>query len=113
MHRILLDYGDHPADEHYPNEQLWIEAVASLCDAHICTQLIQFFKVYTNRLYFMLFLDKLLMVVLCVAVILSGYMTVVHLIFGYSYTSYDAWIFGMNIALLLQMYDSAYGVTVK
>lgn len=46
--------------------------------------------------------------VLCIAVLLSGYMTVVHLLYGISYTSYDSWIFGMNTALLLQMYDNFY-----
>lgn len=53
-------------------------------------------------------IEIILMVVLCIAVILSGYLTIAHLMFGYSYTSYNAWIFGMNLALLLQMYDSFY-----
>lgn len=53
-------------------------------------------------------LDKILMVVLCISVLLSGYMTIAHLLWGYSYTSYDSWIFGMNLALLLQMYDASY-----
>ena len=51
-------------------------------------------------------LDKILMGVLCIAVLISGYMTIAHLLWGISYTSYDSWIFGMNIALLLQMYDA-------
>lgn len=51
-------------------------------------------------------LDKILMAVLCVAVLISGYMTIAHLLWGVSYTSYDSWIFGMNLALLLQMYDA-------
>lgn len=53
-------------------------------------------------------LDKILMATLCIAVLISGYMTVAHLVWGYSYTSYDSWIFGMNLALLLQMYDASY-----
>ena len=55
---------------------------------------------------YMLLLDRLLMIVLCIAVIISGYMTFMHIAYGSSYTSYDSWIFGMNLALLLQMYDN-------
>jgi uncharacterized membrane protein len=53
-------------------------------------------------------IEILLMISLCLAVLLSGYLTISHLMFGYSHTSYNAWIFGMNLALLLQMYDSFY-----
>jgi len=59
------------------------------------------------------FLDKVLLVVLGIAVIISGYMTVAHLTFNYEYTSYDSWIFGMNLALLLQMYDNIYNGSSK
>ena len=39
-------------------------------------------------------------------VALSGYFTLVRLLYGTRHTSYDAWIFGVNIALLLQIYDN-------
>lgn len=54
----------------------------------------------------MLFLDRVLFVLISLVVIVSGYMTAAHLIYGYNYTSYDNWIFGMNLALLLGMYDN-------
>lgn len=56
----------------------------------------------------MFLLDKILMIVLCIAVLLSGYMTIMHLVFNVHYTSYDSWIFAMNLALLLSMYDNFY-----
>jgi hypothetical protein len=58
-------------------------------------------------------LDKILMIVLGIAVLISGYMTVAHLFFKLEYTSYDSWIFGMNLALLLQMYDNIYNGSHK
>lgn len=54
----------------------------------------------------MLFLDKVLFVLITLVVIISGYMTMMHIVYGYNYTSYDNWIFGMNLALLLGMYDN-------
>jgi len=54
----------------------------------------------------MLFLDKVLFVLITLVVIISGYMTMTHIVYGYTYTSYDNWIFGMNLALLLGMYDN-------
>jgi hypothetical protein len=53
------------------------------------------------------------MIVLGIAVLISGYMTVAHLFFKLEYTSYDSWIFGMNLALLLQMYDNIYNGSHK
>ena len=53
-------------------------------------------------------LDKALLFLLCLTVILSGYITFAHIFFGTEYSSYDSWIFGMNLALLIQLYDSIY-----
>ena len=53
-------------------------------------------------------LDKALLFLLCLTVILSGYITFSHIFFGIEYSSYDSWIFGMNLALLIQLYDSIY-----
>lgn len=53
------------------------------------------------------------MVVLGVAVLISGYMTLAHLFADLEYTSYDSWIFGMNLALLLQMYDNMFNGKTK
>ena len=54
----------------------------------------------------MLFLDRVLIILVSLVVLISGYMTVTHLLYGVNYTAYDNWIFGMNLALLLGMYDN-------
>jgi len=51
-------------------------------------------------------LEYVLIAALLVVVALSGYFTLVRLLYGTRHTSYDAWIFGVNIALLLQIYDN-------
>ena len=51
-------------------------------------------------------LEYVLIAALLVVVALSGYFTLVRLVYGARHTSYDAWIFGVNIALLLQIYDN-------
>ena len=51
-------------------------------------------------------LEYVLIAALLVVVALSGYFTLVRLFYGTRHTSYDAWIFGVNIALLLQIYDN-------
>lgn len=49
--------------------------------------------------------EYILMASLFVSVILSGYLTVARLFYGMGHITYDPWIFGMNLALLLQLYD--------
>jgi hypothetical protein len=49
--------------------------------------------------------EYILMASLFVSVILSGYLTVARLFYGLGHITYDPWIFGMNLALLLQLYD--------
>jgi hypothetical protein len=50
-------------------------------------------------------IEYILMASLFVSVILSGYLTVARLFYGMGHITYDPWIFGMNLALLLQLYD--------
>lgn len=50
-------------------------------------------------------IEYVLMGSLLVSVLLSGYLTVVRLVYGTQHITYDSWIFGMNLALLLQLYD--------
>jgi hypothetical protein len=49
--------------------------------------------------------EYILMASLFVSVLLSGYLTVARLFYGLGPIAYDPWIFGMNLALLLQLYD--------
>jgi hypothetical protein len=51
------------------------------------------------------FIEYALVASLLVTVLLSGYMTVVRLFYGTQHVAYDSWIFGMGLALLLQLYD--------
>ena len=51
-------------------------------------------------------IEYILMASLFVSVLLSGYLTVMRLFYGLGGPiAYDPWIFGMNLALLLQLYD--------
>lgn len=50
-------------------------------------------------------IEYILMAALFVSVVLSGYLTVARLFYGLGPIAYDPWIFGMNLALLLQLYD--------
>jgi uncharacterized membrane protein YqhA len=50
-------------------------------------------------------IDMILITAIIVTIIISGYMTFVRLAYGTVHTSYDAWLFGMNLALLLQIMD--------
>jgi len=43
---------------------------------------------------------------LIVSILISGYMTLVRVIYDIHYITYDSWIFGMNLALLLTIHDS-------
>ena len=50
-------------------------------------------------------IDTILITAIIITIIISGYMTFVRLAYGTVHTSYDAWLFGMNLALLLQIMD--------
>ena len=51
-------------------------------------------------------IEYILIFAMLTAIVLSGYLTIVRLIYGKQYICYDAWVFGTNTALLLQMYDN-------
>ena len=51
-------------------------------------------------------IEYILILAMLTAIVLSGYLTIVRLIYGKQYICYDAWVFGTNTALLLQMYDN-------
>ena len=48
-----------------------------------------------------------------ITVVISGYFLMVRLLYGTHSICYDAWIFGTNIALLLQVYDNHHAVHAK
>ena len=50
--------------------------------------------------------EYILILAMLTAIVLSGYLTIVRLLYGKQYICYDAWVFGTNTALLLQMYDN-------
>ncbi len=50
-------------------------------------------------------IEYILMASLFTSVVLSAYLTVARLFYGLGHITYDPWIFGMNLALLLQVYD--------
>ena len=47
-----------------------------------------------------------------VSIIIAGYLTFNRIVYGIQYVCYDAWIFGMNLALLLQIHDN-HSIVVK
>jgi hypothetical protein len=51
-------------------------------------------------------IEYILIIAMLVVIVLSGYLTVIRLVYGKQYICYDAWVFGTNTALLLQMYDN-------
>ena len=52
------------------------------------------------------FLEYVLIFAMLVVISISGYLTIVRLVYGKQYICYDAWVFGTTTALLLQMYDN-------
>jgi len=51
-------------------------------------------------------IEYILLCSMFVSVLISGYLTVLRVVYGVRHLTYDAWIFGVNIALLLQVYDN-------
>ena len=41
-----------------------------------------------------------------ISILIAGYLTFNRIVYGVQYVCYDAWIFGMNLALLLQIHDN-------
>lgn len=48
-------------------------------------------------------LEYVLIGAMLVSIVISGYLVVIRLVYGVQHICYDAWIFGTNIALLLQI----------
>ena len=44
---------------------------------------------------------------LMVSILISGYLTFMRVVYGVYHINYDSWIFGMNLALLLNIHDSS------
>jgi hypothetical protein len=44
---------------------------------------------------------------LMVSILISGYLTFMRVVYGIHHVTYDSWIFGMNLALLLNIHDSS------
>jgi hypothetical protein len=44
---------------------------------------------------------------LMVSILISGYLTFMRVVYGVYHITYDSWIFGMNLALLLNIHDSS------
>jgi hypothetical protein len=44
---------------------------------------------------------------LMVSILISGYLTFMRVVYGIYHITYDSWIFGMNLALLLNIHDSS------
>lgn len=44
---------------------------------------------------------------LIVSILISGYLTFMRVVYGIYHITYDSWIFGMNLALLLNIHDSS------
>jgi hypothetical protein len=58
-------------------------------------------------------LEYVLIAAMVVSIVISGYLVVIRLVYGVHHICYDAWIFGTNIALLLQIYDNHHAVRTK
>ena len=44
---------------------------------------------------------------LMISILISGYLTFMRVVYGVYHITYDSWIFGMNLALLLNIHDSS------
>jgi len=51
-------------------------------------------------------LEYILIGAMIVSIVISGYLVLIRVLYGVQHICYDAWIFGTNIALLLQIYDN-------
>ena len=59
-----------------------------------------------NKMPRLSLIEYILIGSLLTSVLVSGYLTFVRLVYGIRYISYDAWIFGMNLAMILQIYEN-------
>jgi len=53
-------------------------------------------------------LEYVLIGSLMTSILISGYLTFLRVVYGIHHVTYDSWIFGMNIALLLTIHDNHY-----
>jgi len=60
----------------------------------------------------LILLEYILIASMTVSIIIAGYLTFNRIVYGIQYVCYDAWIFGMNLALLLQIHDN-HSIVVK
>jgi hypothetical protein len=51
-------------------------------------------------------LEYILIASMSITILIAGYLTFNRIVYGIQYVCYDAWIFGMNLALLLQIHDN-------
>ena len=57
-------------------------------------------------------LEYILIASMTISILIAGYLTFNRIVYGVQYVCYDAWIFGMNLALLLQIHDN-HSIVVK
>ena len=57
-------------------------------------------------------LEYILIASMIISILIAGYLTFNRIVYGVQYVCYDAWIFGMNLALLLQIHDN-HSIVVK
>lgn len=50
-------------------------------------------------------LDIILFTSMFITVIVSGWLTYIRIAYNVQHVSYDSWIFGMNLAMLLNYFD--------
>jgi len=43
---------------------------------------------------------------LLISILISGYLTFVRVVYGIEHITYDSWIFGMNLAMILTIHDA-------
>ena len=60
----------------------------------------------------LILLEYILIASMTISILIAGYLTFNRIVYGVQYVCYDAWIFGMNLALLLQIHDN-HSIVVK
>ena len=52
-------------------------------------------------------IEYVLIASLMLSILISGYLTFMRVVYDVHHITYDSWIFGMNLALLLTIHDSS------
>jgi hypothetical protein len=52
------------------------------------------------------YLDIILISSLFITVLVSGWLTYIRIMYGTQHITYDSWVFGMNLAMLLTYIDT-------